>query len=72
LKVLSIDARTGQIFWMRTAHDGQVFDNRHRRRTYASPDNLDDAEKIAEGNPFIASIRVYEIMANRPIPIQRR
>jgi len=26
-------------------------------------DNLDDAEKIAQGNPFIASIRVYEIMA---------
>jgi len=26
-------------------------------------DNLEDAEKIAQGNPFIASIRVYEIMA---------
>ena len=24
-------------------------------------DSLDDAEKIAKGNPFIASIRVYEI-----------
>ena len=26
-------------------------------------DNLDDAEKIAQGCPIIASIRVYEIMA---------
>ena len=27
-------------------------------------ESLDDAEKIAQGNPFIASIRVYEIMAH--------
>jgi hypothetical protein len=26
-------------------------------------ESLDDAEKIAQENPFIASIRVYEIMA---------
>ena len=26
-------------------------------------ESLDDAEKIARGNPFIASIRIYEIMA---------
>ena len=26
-------------------------------------ENLDDAEKIAQDNPFIASIRVYEIMS---------
>ncbi len=26
-------------------------------------ENLDDAENIAKDNPFIASIRVYEIMA---------
>ena len=25
-------------------------------------ENLDEAEQIAQGNPFIASIRVYEIM----------
>jgi hypothetical protein len=25
-------------------------------------ENLDEAEKIARGNPFIASIRIYEIM----------
>ena len=27
-----------------------------------SAESLDDAEKIAQENPFIASIRVYEIM----------
>ena len=27
-------------------------------------DSLDDAERIAQGNPFIASIRVYEIMTH--------
>ena len=26
-------------------------------------ENLDEAEKIARGNPFVASIRVYEITA---------
>lgn len=27
-------------------------------------ENLDDAEKVARANPFIASIRVYEIMGH--------
>ena len=27
-----------------------------------SAENIDDAEKIAQENPFISSIRVYEIM----------
>ena len=26
-------------------------------------ENLEDAEKIAQDHPFIASIRIYEIMA---------
>ena len=30
--------------------------------TVINAENLDAAEKIAQGNPFIASIRVYEIM----------
>jgi hypothetical protein len=30
--------------------------------TIINADSLDDAEKIAQGNPFIASIRVYELM----------
>ena len=28
-----------------------------------SADNLDDAEKMAQSNPYISSIRVYEMMS---------
>ncbi len=28
-----------------------------------SADSLDDAEKIAQSNPYISSIRVYEVMS---------
>ena len=31
--------------------------------TVVAAENLDAAEKIAQGNPFIASIRVYELRA---------
>jgi uncharacterized protein YciI len=30
--------------------------------TVINAESLDDAEKIAQDNPFIASIRVYELM----------
>ena len=30
--------------------------------TIINADSLDDAEKLAKANPYIASIRVYEIM----------
>ena len=30
--------------------------------TIINAENIDEAEKIAQDNPFIASIRVYEIM----------
>jgi hypothetical protein len=31
--------------------------------TIINAENIDEAEKIAQDNPFIASIRVYEIMS---------
>ena len=31
--------------------------------TVVSADSLDDAEKMAQSNPFISSIRVYEVMS---------
>ena len=31
--------------------------------TIVSADSLDDAEKMAQSNPYISSIRVYEIMS---------
>ena len=33
--------------------------------TIINAESLDDAETIAQANPFIASIRVYEIMAKK-------
>jgi hypothetical protein len=31
--------------------------------TIVSADSLDDAEKMAQGNPYISSIRIYEVMS---------
>ena len=31
--------------------------------TVIEAESLDEAEKVAQGNPFIASIRVYEMMS---------
>jgi hypothetical protein len=31
--------------------------------TIVSAGNLDDAEKMAQSNPFISSIRIYEVMS---------
>jgi outer membrane protein assembly factor BamB len=36
LKVLAIDASSGRIVWERTAFDGMMYDDRHRKNTYAS------------------------------------
>jgi outer membrane protein assembly factor BamB len=36
LKVLAIDARTGRIVWEQTSYDGPMYDDRHRKNTYAS------------------------------------
>ena len=36
LKVIAVDAANGKIVWERPVHDGPVFDNRHRKNTYAS------------------------------------
>jgi outer membrane protein assembly factor BamB len=36
LKVLAIDAASGKVVWSRTAYDGVMADDRHRKNTYAS------------------------------------
>jgi outer membrane protein assembly factor BamB len=36
LRVLAFDARSGKPLWSRTAYDGVMYDNRHRKNTYAS------------------------------------
>jgi outer membrane protein assembly factor BamB len=35
LQVLCLDRRTGGILWRRTAYEGRVYDDRHRKATYA-------------------------------------
>lgn len=46
LKVLAVDATTGAIVWDRTVAEGPVFDNRHRKNTYASPTVVTDGEFV--------------------------
>jgi outer membrane protein assembly factor BamB len=46
LKVVALDAGSGAVLWSRTAHDGRVFDNRHRVNTYASPTAVADGERV--------------------------
>jgi outer membrane protein assembly factor BamB len=36
LKTLAYDARSGKRLWERTVYDGVMYDNRHRKNTYAS------------------------------------
>jgi len=36
LKVLCLDRDTGKILWEKTAYEGTVYDNRHRKNNYAS------------------------------------
>lgn len=46
LKVLAVDAGTGDIVWERTVHEGSVYDNRHRKNTYASATVVTDGEMV--------------------------
>ena len=46
LKVVALDARTGRIVWERTAYDGLMYDNRHRKNTYASPTPVTDGRLV--------------------------
>ncbi len=46
LKVLALDARDGRLVWERTVHEGPVYDNRHRKNTYASPTVATDGERV--------------------------
>jgi len=37
MKVFAIGAKSGKILWERTAYDGLMYDDHHRKNTYASP-----------------------------------
>lgn len=46
LTVLAFDTRTGKRLWEHTAFDGLMYDNRHRRNTYASPSVVTDGAMV--------------------------
>ncbi len=46
LLVLALDRDSGKILWQRTAYEGAVFDNRHKRGSYASPTPVTDGETV--------------------------
>jgi len=46
LKVYAVDAKTGRIAWERVAYDGVMFDDRHRKNTYASSTMATDGERV--------------------------
>lgn len=45
-KVLSIDRGTGKVLWERTAYEGTVYDDRHRKGSYASPTPATDGSYV--------------------------
>jgi len=45
-KVLCIDRDTGKILWERTAYEGTVYDDRHRKSSYASPTPATDGTYV--------------------------
>ena len=46
LQVVAVDAPTGAVVWATTVADGPVFDNRHRKNTYASSTVATDGELV--------------------------
>ena len=46
LQVIAIGVNTGKLLWTRTAYEGRVFDNRHRKNTYASPTPITDGTHV--------------------------
>lgn len=44
--LLCIDRNTGKVLWERTAYEGTVFDDRHRKGSYASPTPATDGTYV--------------------------
>jgi outer membrane protein assembly factor BamB len=45
-KVMALDLATGKALWERTAYDGPVYDNRHKKGSYASPTPVTDGKRV--------------------------
>jgi outer membrane protein assembly factor BamB len=46
LEVFAFDARDGKLLWEKTAYDGVMYDNRHRKNTYASSNVVTDGKLV--------------------------
>jgi outer membrane protein assembly factor BamB len=46
LKVLAFDTKDGKLLWERTTYSGLMYDNRHKRNTYASPSVATDGKLL--------------------------
>lgn len=46
LKLFCLDAATGKVVWERTLYEGRVYDNRHRKNTYASTTPATDGKYV--------------------------
>ena len=65
LKVLAFDARSGKPLWDRTVYDGVMYDNRHRKNTYASSTMVTDGRAVYA---FFESGGLYAFdMAGKPL-----
>ena len=45
LKVFAVDTSTGKVVWERTAYDGEMADDRHKKNTYAASTMVTDGER---------------------------
>jgi outer membrane protein assembly factor BamB len=45
-KVLAFDVKTGKILWDQTSYEGPVYDNRHRRSSFAGPTPATDGSMV--------------------------
>ena len=46
LRVIAFDARSGRQVWERTSYEGLMYDNRHRKNTYASSTPVTDGHLV--------------------------
>ena len=56
LKVMAFDTKTGRQLWEQTAYDGPMYDDRHRKNTYASPTIATDGKLVYA---FFESAGIY-------------
>ncbi len=45
-KLLCFDRNTGQVLWEQTAYEGSVYDDRHRKGSYAAPTPVTDGSRV--------------------------